>query len=738
MVMIAGMHCGSCAIAVEALLKKQPKVTDAAVSFAADIAMISWEDDAPDMAQLQRAVAKLGYQLDTELDAKRSATQAAANRQQLQLKLAVAAVFSMWSMLPAVLIYLAPFGIVESEALWPLALASGVFAIPVLLYSGTHFYRVGWRTLLAGVPGLDSLILLAASAATIISVWRLSLGEPHVYFDAAVMLITFQLLARLLDSGVRRNAAEVVRRYSQDIPENVTIIKENGERLELAATEVRLGQQLLLSAGEQLALDGVVLAGQGQADMALLTGEHEPLTLAPGEALLAGCTLIEGELILVVSAEVGRRRIDNLTQSISRLLSQKSALQRLTDRIARFLLPTIMLAALLAMLGTWWQGAGLLNAAAHGLAVLIVSCPCALSLAIPLVVTMGHARMIESGIILQDPAALEAAAKVAVAVFDKTGTLTTAEPTLSKIVPATGISTNEVLSLAQHTLSESHHPVALGLKKAVIHPTESAIDSVSSTEGQRESLAGKGTCWHSPQGMALAGNRAWLVEQGIHVPQESSTLGMELHIALAGRYMGRIEFKETIRAEAFSTVAQLQNSGLEVYLLSGDTLAACTQVANELGIAEHCVLAERSPEQKQRFISALEKKTPVVFVGDGLNDGLALAGAGLGIAVGQSSSASSMAAAVYLPEGVQAVPATLALAQRAKKLMLQNLGWALTYNMLVIPLAIAGFIQPVLAALAMSLSSVCVLLNSLRMQRRLTESADIIPNDKINCSPSSS
>lgn len=727
MVMIAGMHCGSCAIAVEALLKKQPKVSDAAVSFAADIAMISWEDDAPDMAQLQRAVAKLGYQLDTELDAKRSATQAAANRKQLQLKLAVAAVFSMWSMLPAVLIYLAPFGVVENAALWPLALASGVFAIPVLFYSGAHFYRVGWRTLLAGAPGLDSLILLAVVAATLISVWRLSVGEPHVYFDAAVMLITFQLLARLLDSGVRRNAAEVVRRYSQDIPEYVTVIKENGERLSVAATEVRLGQQLVLSAGEQLALDGVVIAGQGQADMALLTGEHEPLTLAPGEALLAGCTLIEGELTLVVSAEVGRRRIDNLTQSISRLLSQKSALQRLTDRIARFLLPTIMLAALVAILGSWWQGAGILNAAAHGLAVLIVSCPCALSLAIPLVVTMGHARMIESGIILQDPAALEAAATVTVAVFDKTGTLTTAEPTLSNIAPAEGVSANELLSLAQHILAESQHPVALGLKKATTHQEEPSADS---TSGQRESLAGKGTRWQSEQGVALAGNRAWLIEQGISVPDNNTALGMELHIALAARYMGRLEFKETIRAEAFSTVAQLQNNGLEVYLLSGDTLAACTQVANELGIAEQCVLAQRSPEQKQRFISALEKKTPVVFVGDGLNDGLALAGAGLGIAVGQSSSASSMAAAVYLPEGVQGVPATLVLAQRAKKLMLQNLGWALMYNMLVIPLAIAGFIQPVLAALAMSLSSVCVLFNSMRMQRRLTESAEINPAKK--------
>lgn len=725
MVMIAGMHCGSCAIAVEALLKKQPKVSDAAVSFAADIAMISWKDEAPDMAQLQRAVAKLGYQLDTELDAERSATQAATNRKHLQLKLAVAAVFSMWSMLPAVLIYLAPFGVVEAEALWPLALASGVFAIPVLLYSGAHFYRVGWRTLLAGAPGLDSLILLAAGAATLISIWRLSVGEPHVYFDAAVMLITFQLLARLLDSGVRRNAAEVVRRYSQDIPESVTIIKKNGERLELAATEVRLGQQLVLSGGEQLALDSVVLAGQGQADMALLTGEHEPLTLAPGEALLAGCTLIEGELTLVVSAEVGRRRIDNLTQSISRLLSQKSALQRLTDRIARFLLPTIMLAALVAILGSWWQGAGILNAAAHGLAVLIVSCPCALSLAIPLVVTMGHARMIESGIILQDPAALEAAATVTVAVFDKTGTLTTAEPTLSNIAPAEGVSANELLSLAQHILAESHHPVALGLKKATTHQEEPSADS---TSGQRESLAGKGTCWQSEQGVALAGNRAWLIEQGIRVPDNDTALGMELHIALAGRYMGRLEFKETIRAQAFSTVAQLQNSGLEVYLLSGDTFAACAQVAKELGIAEQCVLAQRSPEQKQRFISALEKKTPVVFVGDGLNDGLALAGAGLGIAVGHSSSASSMAAAVYLPEGVQGVPATLALAHRAKKLMLQNLGWALTYNLLVIPLAIAGFIQPVLAALAMSLSSVCVLLNSLRMQRRFPESSAIHDN----------
>lgn len=709
--MVEGMRCGSCAIAVEALLKKQPGVSDAAVNFAADVALITWDKKQPAFSSLQRAVARLGYQLSDSFDPDRSALQAASVRKHLQWRLAVAAVFGMWCMMPALLIYLAPLGVVEPKVLWPLAIASGLFAVPVVLYSGSHFYRVGFRTLLAGAPGLDSLIFLAVFAACIISTWQLVAGSHHVYFDAAVMLITFQLIARLLDTSVRRKASDIIRRYLQDVPEQVITREPDGSRGTRAALDVKAGDRIILRAGEQLALDGKIVSGQGQADLAMLTGEHQPRLLDPGSEMLAGCQLVEGELELRVTAVTGERRIDRLSRSISALLSRKTTLQRLTDRIARILLPVILIAAALAVGLALLQGAPLPQAAARGLAVMIISCPCALSLAIPLVITMGHAHMVGLGIVLRDPAALEAAADFSpgAIVFDKTGTLTTGTPCISQVTPAGQWHESSLLQLARSILDDSDHPVALGLHAEVPLQTSHPLT------GTRESFAGAGTRWKNGSETALAGHANWLRSQGIEVPDTEDT-GMNIHIAHNGLYAGKISFQETLRPEALSTIQYLVRQGHVVYLLSGDTRKACLDLAERLGIPGKHVLSGYSPEQKQGFIDNLEQHTPVVFIGDGLNDGLALAGARFGIAVGSAAPASGEAAAVYLTSSIAQVPVTFLLAKRARRLMHQNLFWAVSYNALVIPLAVAGWIQPVIAAIAMSLSSLCVLLNSLRMQ----------------------
>jgi len=720
--MIEGMRCGSCAIAVEALLKKQPGVRDAAVNFAADVAMICWDKERPPLANLQQAVARLGYRLHDSVDPERSKLQAESVRKHLQRRLAVAVVFGMWSMMPALLIYLAPFGAVEPEVLWPLALASGLFAFPVILYSGSHFYRVGWRTLMAGAPGLDSLIFMAVFAACIISTWQLVAGSHHVYFDAAVMLITFQLIARLLDTSVRRRASEIIRRYLQDVPEQVTLITPDGSREIRPAKDVEVGEHIILQAGEQLTLDGDVIRGNGQADLSMLTGEHLPQSLGAGDELLAGCQLVEGELELTVTAIIGQRRIDRLSRSISALLSRKTTLQRLTDRIARILLPVIVTAAALAVGLALFQGVPAPEAAARGLAVMIISCPCALSLAIPLVITMGHANMVGRGIILRDPAALEAAAEVGAIVFDKTGTLTTAVPSVDTITPAGQWTENTLLQLARDILRESTHPVARGLAAN----TASALATAS--DGTRESVAGAGTRWVRGETTALAGQASWLRKQGVEVPITEDT-GMSVHLACNGLYAGKIGFQETLRPESASTIRQLSRQGYTLYLLSGDTRNACLELAERLGISSKHVLSGYSPEQKHRFIETIEEQANVVFVGDGLNDGLALAGARLGIAVGDASSVAGAAAAVYLTESIAKVPATLQLARRARKLMHQNLFWAVGYNAVVIPLAVIGWVQPVIAAIAMSLSSVCVLLNSLRMQKEVSGDD---PNSRVS------
>lgn len=702
---VRGMYCGSCAAAVESLLKRQPGVLDAAVNFAAGTALLRWDTTQTGVATLAQVVRRLGYRLQ---DAPPNANSQGVDlaRKKLQWRLAAAVVFGMWCMMPALLVYLAPLGLVEPEATWPLALASGVFALPVLTYSGAHFYRAGWRTLRMGVPGLDTLITFAVVAATLLSAWRLSQGESHVYFDAAVMLITFQLIARLLDTNVRRRATDIIHRYlGQSNSSPVTL--DDGSCRQIPADQATPGMHILPEAGQPLCLDGQIGAGEALIDFALITGESQPVPVRPGDRVYAGCVVIEGCPQIQVTAGVGQRRIDGITRAIHQLLCRKTSLQRLTDRIARVLLPTVVVAALASVVLAWFQGAAPGESLARGLAVLIISCPCALSLAIPLVIMMGYARLATRGILLQDPAAFELAADIEVVVFDKTGTLTTDRPAIAACHPQPGWTPQALLQLAINTLQGSSHPTARGLALE-------GAPSLPEDMGTRTAIPGQGTLWRLAEHRVLAGRSRWLEQQGVSLPELADT-GMSLHLAFDGQYAGRIDFQERLNPEAARLVKQLKARGIAIYMLSGDTRNASLALAKRLNIPPARVISEASPEQKLRFVENLQNHYPTAFIGDGLNDGLALASARIGIAINTAPEAAQSAAAVQLTGGLDTVASTLDFARQARRLMRQNLVWAIAYNGLALPLAVAGWVQPVIAAVAMSLSSLCVLGNSLRI-----------------------
>lgn len=718
---VRGMYCGSCAAAVESLLKRQPGVLDAAVNFAAGTALLRWDATKTGIKPLAQAVRQLGYRLQ-EAPPEASSQGVDLARKKLQWRLAAALVFGMWCMMPALLVYLAPLGLVEPEATWPLALASGIFALPVITYSGAHFYRAGWRTLRMGVPGLDTLITFAVLAATLLSVWRLTQGESHVYFDAAVMLITFQLVARLLDTNVRRRATDIIHRYlgqSNSSP----VILDDGSFRQIRADQVTPGMRILPEAGQPLSLDGCITAGEALVDYALITGESQPVPVRPGDRVYAGCVLIEGRPQLQVTAEVGQRRIDGITRAIHQLLCRKTSLQRLTDRIARALLPTVVVAALSSAVLAWFQGATSAESLARGLAVLIISCPCALSLAIPLVIIMGYARLATRGILLQDPAAFELAADIRVVVFDKTGTLTTDRPVIAARHPQPGWTPQSLLQLAINTLQGSSHPTARGLALE-------GLPSLPEAMGTRTAIPGQGTLWQLGKHRVLAGRSQWLEQQCICLPTLADT-SMSLHLAFDDHYVGRIDFQERLNPEAASLIDQLKACGIAIYMLSGDTRASSLALADRLNIPPARVISEASPEQKLRFIESLQNHYPTAFIGDGLNDGLALASARIGIAINTAPEAAQSAAAVQLTGGLATVASTLSFARQARRLMRQNLVWAIGYNGLALPLAVAGWVQPVIAALAMSLSSLCVLGNSLRIHRSDQEPGQTGPESRI-------
>ncbi|MBA1147878.1 cation-translocating P-type ATPase, partial [Ectothiorhodospiraceae bacterium WFHF3C12] len=632
---IEGMMCAGCAAAVAATLQRQPGVINAGVNFAADAATVRWDPGLTSLEALQAAVRRLGYTIRPAGEGGGAGDRPqAAFRRALQMRLAVAVCFGMWSMMSAILTYLAPLGVVELWAEWHLALASGVLALPVLLYSGYGFYVAGWRTLRARVPGMDTLITIAVLAAATVSVVQLARGSTGVYFDAAVMLITFQLVARLIDLGVRRNATRAVHAYLGALPERARLVDGSGV-WDVAVADLTAGDVIHVTPGDAIPVDGMVVDGRSTLDQALITGESTPQTCTGGDEVLAGTRNGDGTLRVRVTAGAGARRIDALARSVRQLLSRKSALQRLTDRSARALLPIVLMAAAVATVLALGNDASGTDAATRALAVLIVTCPCALSLAVPLVAVLTVGAAGRSGIIFRDPAVLEFAARARVVVFDKTGTLTRAQPWVHEVEPADGVGEDQVLEAAAIALTGTRHPLASGL---------AARTGVTKAEGERDITPGEGTHWRAPPSTIHAGRASWLRRAGIPVPTAADH-GTELCVARDGRFIGRIHFSEALRPEASATVAALQQLGCEIHLVSGDSAAACQRVADQLGIDACNVAHTCSPEQKLAIIRELQARRPTAFVGDGQNDGPALAAAELGIAVGEADPTARAAAA---------------------------------------------------------------------------------------------
>ncbi|PWG60945.1 heavy metal translocating P-type ATPase [Spiribacter halobius] len=695
------MMCGSCAAAVAAVLQRQPGVLGAGVNFAADAASVRWNPARTSLEAICGAVTRLGYPARPLGDGD-SGTPHAALRRALQLRLAVAVCFGMWSMMAAVLLYLGPLGPVEPWARWYLALASGVLALPVLGYSAHAFYLAGWRTLRAGVPGLDSLITLAVVAAVLISGWRLAQGSAEVYFDAAVMLVTFQLVARLIDHRVRRQAAGAVQAYLRALPEQALRLDSMGQAETVPVAALTVGDRVRIPPGERIAVDGTVVTGRSAVDCSMLTGESTPRRCTTGRAVLAGSRNGEGTLEVRVDNAAGRRRIDRLARSVRHLLGHKSALQRITDRMARALLPVVIVAATLAAALVLANGGPVTEAAARALAVLVITCPCALSLAVPLVAVMAISQAGRQALLFRDPAVLEAAAGGRTVVFDKTGTLTESTPAVGRVDPAPGTDRDELLRLAASASAGSHHPLGKALQ---------GVGTGVDTAGARRVDAGDGITWDGPHGRVRVGRADWLWRHGIDVPSARDR-GTEVCVARGSSFLGRIHFHERLRPEARAVIASLRNLGCGIRILSGDSPRACRRIADQLGLAPQAVLARRTPEAKRAEIEALQRHDRVIFVGDGQNDGLALAAAELGLAVGEAEPTARAAAAAILPRGISAVPDALGLARHARNAMHRNLAWALAYNALALPAALMGYVPPVIAAITMGSSTLCVLVNS--------------------------
>ena len=576
---------------------------------------------------------------------------------------------------------------------------SAALALPALLYSGRIFFRSAWRALRHGRTNMDVPISIGICLAFGLSLYDTVHNGEHAYFDAATTLIFFLLIGRTLDHVMREKARAAVRGLVRLSPRGATVLRGDGGRDYLPVKEIAPDMRILLAAGERVPVDAVVAEGRSEIDCAIATGESVPRHVAPGSALQAGTTNLSGPLVVIATARAEESFLAEMVRLMEAAEGGRARYRRLADRAAQLYSPVVHAAAFLTFLG-WMAATGDWHRAIGvAIAVLIITCPCALGLAVPIVQVVAARSLFENGIMVKDGSGLERLAEADMAAFDKTGTLTLGRP---RLAGQEGLDP-DALALAAALAAHSRHPLSRALAaagangRAVPH-----LSDISEHPGLGlEAKAGRD--------VYRLGRAGWALDMG---GEEGGTV-----LSRNGQLLAAFTFEDTLRPEAAEAVSALRGRGLRIAILSGDQAETVAAAAGKVGIEDHA--GGLLPAQKVARLEALAGEgRKVLMVGDGLNDAPALAAAHVSMAPATAADIGRNAADfVFLHESLSAVPLAVAVAREAGRLVRQNFALAILYNAIALPVAIAGYVTPLVAAIAMSLSSVIVVANALRLRQ---------------------
>ena len=703
---IGGMTCASCAARIEKRLNKLPGV-EAAVNFASEHAAVAFDPALVDLDQLVGAVEAAGYEASLP-EAVTDADPARPYRRRLVVAVALS--------VPLVI-----FAWVSGSRPPGWEWVSLVLATPVVFYAGWPFHRAAAQNARHGVATMDTLISIGTLAAWVWSTVVLAAGiSTSVYFDTAGAITALILLGRYLEARAKRRSGEAIRALVELGAKEAHLLR-GGEEVLVPAETLAVGDRFIVRPGEKIATDGVVVSGTSAVDESMLTGEPVPVEVAPGDTVAGATVNTSGRLVVEASRVGASTALAQITRLVARAQAGKAPVQRLADRISAVFVPVVLGVSVLTLLGWFLIGGSTVTAAfTAAVAVIVVACPCALGLATPTALMVGTGRGAQLGIVIKGPEVLEQTRQVTTIVLDKTGTLTEGKMAVSIVVPADGVEETELLRLASGAEEPSEHPIA----RAVADFGRRRLGSVPSAEGFT-ARAGLGVEAVVDGHAVVVGRPALLGDWGLALPERlaretarlESTGATVIAVAADGTVLGIVAVADRIKASSGQAVAELRALGLTPVLLTGDNERAAHAVAEEVGIDR--VLAGVLPGDKAAEVARLQEAGEVVaMVGDGVNDAPALAQADLGLAIGTGTDVAIEASDLTLVSGdLRAAADAIRLSRRTLRTIKGNLVWAFGYNVAAIPLAIAGIVDPIVAAAAMAFSSVFVVTNSLRLRR---------------------
>ncbi len=734
---IGGMTCAACSARIEKVLGKTPGITRISVNLANEQAVIAYDPAVIRLSAIKDKIRALGYE---PLEVRQaSAAEEARQRREREMKrqwrkLMVAVIFA----LPLLYIAMGPMvGLPVPDAIHPdrqplaFALVQLFLTLPII-GAGYKFYTSGTKAILSGGPNMDSLIAMGTAAAflfSLYSTYRIIQGDHHaahaLYFESAGVIIALILLGKTLEAVSKGRTGEAVRKLMNLAPATALIIREDRE-VEIPLQEVEIGDTLLVRPGASIPVDGIILSGQTAVDESMLTGESMPVDKGPGDSVYAATVNTTGAFRFKAQKVGDDTALAQIIRLVEEAQGSKAPIAKLADTVSGIFVPTVAAIALIAGVAWYIATRDITFALTIFISVLVIACPCALGLATPTAIMVGTGKGAEHGILIKSGEALETAHRLDTVVLDKTGTLTLGQPRVTDILPAGDFTQDSLLQLAASAEQDSEHPLGQAIV-AQAREQGLALDAATGFTA----LSGRGIKTMIKGAQVLAGNRQLMEESGITLTAHQGEADLlaekgrtPMFFAVNGSLAGIIAVADIIKESSKQAVAALRDLGLSVVMLTGDNALTARAIAEDAGISQ--VISDVLPQDKAMQVQALmDQGRKVAMVGDGINDAPALVQADIGIAIGSGTDVAMESADIVLMHSdLMDVPAAIALSRRTIKTIRENLFWAFAYNVLGIPVA-AGLLHlfggpllsPMIAAAAMSLSSVSVLANALRLKR---------------------